>query len=76
MALEASQSQWKEERTAIVERMLAGGGKPGVVDPTQLAGHGGLERRNVVILAAIRLRELERGEEAVRLADQQSVTNH
>ena len=43
MALEASQTQWMEERTAIVERMLAGGGKPGVMNPTQLVGNSGLE---------------------------------
>ena len=36
MTLEASQTQWKEECAAIVERMLAGGGKPGVVDPAGL----------------------------------------
>ncbi len=43
MTLEASQTQWKKERAAIVERMLAGGGKPGVVDPNQFAGKSGLE---------------------------------
>jgi uncharacterized protein (TIGR00369 family) len=43
MALEASQTQWKDERTAIVERMLAGGGKPGVMEPAQLVGKSGLE---------------------------------
>ena len=44
MNLAAIQTQWEEERTAIVERMLAGGGRPGVTDPTELARKSGLEQ--------------------------------
>jgi len=34
---------WDEERDAVVARMRAGGGKPGVPDRTQVAGKTGLE---------------------------------
>jgi len=43
MGPEASQKQWDEERAAIVKRMLAGGGKPGVIDAAQAAGKSGLQ---------------------------------
>jgi len=43
MSLEASQTQWEEERAAIVKRMVAGGGKPGVIDAAEVAGKSGLE---------------------------------
>jgi len=43
MSLEASRTQWEEERAAIVERMLAGGGKPGLIDAADIAGKSGLE---------------------------------
>ncbi len=43
MAHEASQTQWNEERAAIEERMLAGGGKPGVMSGAALVGKSGLE---------------------------------
>lgn len=35
--------RWNEERSAIVARMLAGGGKPGLAHPAQVAGKTGLE---------------------------------
>jgi len=41
MSLEASQTQWDEERAAIVKRMVAGGGKPGVIDAAEVAGKSG-----------------------------------
>lgn len=39
----ASQAEWQRERAAVVERMLAGGGKPGVIDPARIVGRSGLE---------------------------------
>lgn len=43
MATEATQSGWDIERAAVVERMRAGGGRPGVTDRAQAAGRSGLE---------------------------------
>jgi len=43
MSAKQSQIQWDIERNAIVDRMHAGGGKPGVADPAALAGRSGLE---------------------------------
>jgi uncharacterized protein (TIGR00369 family) len=40
---EANQIPWIRERDAVVERMLAGGGRPGVADRSLLAGKTGLE---------------------------------
>jgi uncharacterized protein (TIGR00369 family) len=40
---EAGQTPWIKERDAVVERMLAGGGQPGVADPALLSGKTGLE---------------------------------
>ena len=37
------QTPWDEDRIAIVERMRAGGGRPGVMDPTELGRKSGLE---------------------------------
>jgi uncharacterized protein (TIGR00369 family) len=39
----ASSADWQQERAAIVERMRAGGGKPGVIDPARIGGRSGLE---------------------------------
>lgn len=43
MTLEETLALWNEERNAVVERMLAGGGKPGLADPAMVAGKSGLE---------------------------------
>jgi uncharacterized protein (TIGR00369 family) len=43
MPLEATQAQWNGECEAIVERMRAGGGKPGLADSALIAGKTGLE---------------------------------
>lgn len=43
MTLVAIQTQWDEDRIAIVERMRAGGGRAGVMDPTELGRKSGLE---------------------------------
>jgi uncharacterized protein (TIGR00369 family) len=43
MSAETGQSSWIRERDGIVERMLAGGGRPGVADPTLCSGKSGLE---------------------------------
>lgn len=40
---ETSQTPWDLERDAVVERMLAGGGRPGVADPALPFGKTGLE---------------------------------
>jgi uncharacterized protein (TIGR00369 family) len=39
----AASTPWDLQRDALVERMLAAGGKPGVADPSLLAGKTGLE---------------------------------
>jgi uncharacterized protein (TIGR00369 family) len=43
MTDESIQTSWIRERDAVVERMRAGGGRPGVPDPALLAGKAGLE---------------------------------
>ncbi len=43
MTVEAGQAPWIRERDTVVERMLAGGGHPGVADPAQISGKTGLE---------------------------------
>ena len=43
MTSEAILARWNEQRDAVVERMLAGGGKPGVASPQSVAGMSGLE---------------------------------
>ncbi|WP_096668042.1 PaaI family thioesterase [Polaromonas sp. AET17H-212] len=43
MTPEETLALWNEERSAVVERMLAGGGKPGLADPAMVASKSGLE---------------------------------
>ncbi|WP_397408831.1 PaaI family thioesterase [Polaromonas sp.] len=43
MTPEETLALWNEERNAVVARMLAGGGKPGLADPAMVAGKSGLE---------------------------------
>jgi uncharacterized protein (TIGR00369 family) len=43
MNAEASQTPWDLERDAVVRRIVAGGGGPGVADPALLFGKTGLE---------------------------------
>jgi uncharacterized protein (TIGR00369 family) len=43
MTPEETLALWNDERNAVVERMLAGGGKPGLADPAMVAGKSGLE---------------------------------
>ena len=43
MSAQATVDIWNEERRVIVERMLAGGGKPGLARPEMLTGKTGLE---------------------------------
>jgi uncharacterized protein (TIGR00369 family) len=43
MTAETRQTAWVREHEAVVERMLAGGGRPGVADPAQCSGKTGLE---------------------------------
>jgi hypothetical protein len=40
---ETGQTPWIRERDAVVERMLAGGGRPGIADPALRSGKTGLE---------------------------------
>ena len=43
MTEETGQTPWIRERDAVVERMLAGGGRPGIADPALRSGKTGLE---------------------------------
>ncbi len=43
MTPEQTLALWNEERDAVVARMLAGGGKPGLARPDMIAGKTGLE---------------------------------
>jgi uncharacterized protein (TIGR00369 family) len=43
MTPEQTLALWNEEREAVVARMLAGGGKPGLASPDMVAGKTGLE---------------------------------
>ncbi|MFN3571305.1 MAG: PaaI family thioesterase [Polaromonas sp.] len=43
MTPEQTLALWNEERDAVVARMLAGGGKPGLARPDRVAGKTGLE---------------------------------
>lgn len=43
MDFAAGQTPWDRERDAVVGRMMAGGGGPGVADPGLLSGKTGLE---------------------------------
>jgi len=43
MTPEQTLAQWIEQRNTVVERMLAGGGKPGLARPEMVAGKTGLE---------------------------------
>jgi uncharacterized protein (TIGR00369 family) len=43
MTDETAQTPWIRERDAVVERMLGGGGRPGVADRALLSGKTGLE---------------------------------
>ena len=43
MTAETSDTPWIRERDAVVERMMAGGGRAGVADPALCSGKSGLE---------------------------------
>ena len=43
MTADDTRKLWEEERQTIVDRMLAGGGKPGLANPAAVAGKNGLE---------------------------------
>jgi uncharacterized protein (TIGR00369 family) len=49
MGVTQTRLEWDIERNAIVERMLAGGGKPGVADPAAVAGRSGLENLRAML---------------------------
>jgi hypothetical protein len=40
---DTGQTPWIRERDAVVEHMLAGGGRPGIADPALRSGKTGLE---------------------------------
>lgn len=44
---------WNEEREAVVARMLAGGGKPGLAQPEMVAGKTGLEVMQAMLAGAL-----------------------
>ncbi|MGC1172858.1 PaaI family thioesterase [Polaromonas sp.] len=49
MTPEETLAQWNEQRNAVVERMLAGGGKPGLARPEAVAGKTGLETMQAML---------------------------
>jgi uncharacterized protein (TIGR00369 family) len=49
MTPEKTLAQWNEQRNAVVERMLAGGGKPGLARPEMVAGKTGLETMQAML---------------------------
>jgi len=49
MTPEETLAQWNEQRNAVVERMLAGGGKPGLARPEMVAGKTGLETMQAML---------------------------
>lgn len=53
MTAKQTQEQWNEERQAVVARMLAGGGKPGLAGPEMLAGKTGLEIMQAMLAGAL-----------------------
>ncbi|MDW5443543.1 PaaI family thioesterase [Polaromonas sp. SM01] len=53
MTPEQTQEQWNEERQAVVARMLAGGGKPGLAQPDMVAGKTGLEVMQAMLAGAL-----------------------
>jgi uncharacterized protein (TIGR00369 family) len=46
-------TQWMEQGAAVRERMLAGGGKPGLAQPAQVAGKTGLEIMQAMLAGAL-----------------------
>lgn len=53
MTPKQTQEQWNEERQAVLARMLAGGGKPGLAGPEMLAGKTGLEIMQAMLAGAL-----------------------
>lgn len=49
MTPEETLALWNEQRNAVVERMLAGGGKPGLARPEMVAGKTGLETMQAML---------------------------
>jgi uncharacterized protein (TIGR00369 family) len=49
MTPEETLAQWNEQRNTVVERMLAGGGKPGLARPEMVAGKTGLETMQAML---------------------------
>lgn len=49
MTPEETLAQWNEQRNAVIERMLAGGGKPGLARPEMVAGKTGLETMQAML---------------------------
>jgi uncharacterized protein (TIGR00369 family) len=49
MTPEQTREQWNEERSAVMARMLAGGGKPGLARPEMVAGKTGLEVMQAIL---------------------------
>ena len=61
MDFAAAQTPWDRERDAVVGRMMAGGGGPGLADPGLLSGKTGLELLQA-ILRGERRRQRQRGD--------------
>ena len=53
MTSEETLALWNEEREAVVARMLAGGGKPGLASPAMVAGKTGMEVMQAMLAGAL-----------------------
>jgi acyl-coenzyme A thioesterase PaaI-like protein len=51
---ETGQTPWIQERDTVAERMLAGGGRPGIADPALRSGKTGLELLQAMLRGELR----------------------
>lgn len=49
MSPEATLMQWNEQLRTVRERMISGGGKPGIASPEMVAGKSGLEVMHAIL---------------------------
>eukprot|EP01031_Cornospumella_fuschlensis_P017023 gene17023-20823_t len=50
---EETLAQWVEQAALVRSRMLAGGGKPGLANPTDVAGKTGMEIMEAMLCGAL-----------------------
>jgi uncharacterized protein (TIGR00369 family) len=53
MSIEATLAEWNEQLDTARQRMLSGGGRPGVADPEQVAGKSGLDILQAMLAGAL-----------------------